>query len=208
LIWPPLDGVSNILCVIVPGGEDGSAYPGIPGVHEAASKVVVVDKDGLAVREMETICKLYEAKGTPRDLREIRKGVASHQPTVRNFALKTAIVNLGRVAPEEAMNIFQHEAMHYEDRAKHRDIAYDPFQEHARELYEQHVERADIDEADEIIRFIKCRIKFGPLEPQDRMDNKFLRRCLGVLAQSPSKVVRGKAEGNAKDKDVNRSGGL
>lgn len=191
LIWPTLDdvGQSNLLCIIVPSAQDSSA-PTIPGNNEAASMVVVVDKNEGAVLEMEVICKIYGSKVTPKFIRQLKKAVASPQLTVRGFALETTIMKLGKTSPEEALEIIRSRVAAYRESAKHLTISKDPLDEGAFAMYTQNSSHADIFEAEKLFSDISSGIlKIGPEEKFCT----FLCRCLIALAQSESKTIREKA---------------
>jgi hypothetical protein len=192
MIWPDLDGATNLLCVIVPGAQDLTAYPQDPAITEAASIVFVVDKErSRQVSEMEAICKLYEAKDTPKDVRAIKNGVDSPLPTIRNFALKIAILKLGETDPEQAIKIIQYEALHYLDHAKHAETPPESLMEHPWYAHGSMPEHRSVTaEAEELIGFING--KFRHMDPMDQRD-KFLCRCLATLPQSPSKFLEERA---------------
>lgn len=59
--WSPFNVGDTLICVVIPGGFDPGTVP-IPGINEAASQVVNVDKDPKAAAEIEAICAEYNAK--------------------------------------------------------------------------------------------------------------------------------------------------
>jgi len=191
LIWPTLDDVgrSNLLCVVVPDGQDPSA-PTIPGINEAASKVVVIDKDEAAVREMEVICKVHDGQITPELIRQLKNAVASPQPTLRDFALEATIMKLGKVKPDEALEIIRSRVATYRELTKHLNVSNDPLDESAFRLYTQNADHADAIEADGL--FSDILQGFQRMGPEEKICT-FLCRCLVVLAQSESKTIREKA---------------
>ena len=58
LIWPSFQVGDNLMCVVIPGAEDTSA-PHYTDISEAASRVVNIDKDPTAAREIEAACAEY-----------------------------------------------------------------------------------------------------------------------------------------------------
>jgi len=189
MIWPPLDDVSNILCIVVPDAKDPSART-IPGLNEATSMVVAVDKNEGAVLEMELICKLYGSPATPKFIRQLKESVASPQPTVRRFALETTIMKLGKTNPDAALEIIRARAAAYREPAKHLTISEDPLDEGAYAMYTQNSSYADIFEAEEL--FSNIGGGFLKIGPEEKFCT-FLCRCLIVLAQSESNTIREKA---------------
>jgi hypothetical protein len=61
LVWGPFDVGDNLMCVVIPGGTDPTTIL-IPGVDEAASRVVNVDKDPAGASEIAALCTEYNAK--------------------------------------------------------------------------------------------------------------------------------------------------
>jgi hypothetical protein len=162
-VWPRLDNVggNQLLCVIVPNSDPTAGS--LPGISEAASRVIVVSgATDPRAQELADNCKLYDMKNDAEILVALKSAVMDSRPAVRDFALKTAVIRLGKTDPKDALGILRSKAAQY-------------------------VEGAENPEAQGIITFI--RGKFGRVEPWDQM-NKFLCRCLVVLAQSPSVSVR------------------
>jgi hypothetical protein len=193
MVWPPLDGVRDIICFIVPGTEDPDAGSGKSRFTEAASKVSVVKNARTAIREVKTICKLYDLKGTPEDFAELKRALAERQPTVRDFALKSALINLSKDEPEAALKVIQTEASHYQDHAKGRPYVEDPLNGiayYGKYIFDQLLDQEDVAEAEALICFIRSRNSPFTANIETR---KFLFRCLVVLAQSSSSLVRQKS---------------
>jgi hypothetical protein len=185
LIWPDLAGVTNILCFVVPWAKDSTTW--ISGMQEAASKVVVLKNDGLALEEAETLCKLHDTRGTPQDIILIKKCLDSQQPTVRNFALKTTILNLAKAAPEESLEMIRNEAPQNGNFTKQKGVVYDPLnQDSGGPLLIYEGGGHGPEEAKSIIHFIQVKFKYS--KSSEEMD-KFLFRCLIALAQSPLKEI-------------------
>jgi hypothetical protein len=192
-IWPRLDAVGerDLLCVVVPNAEDPSA-PTVPGINEAASRVYTVgdEKDAVAVGEVESICKLYDGQITPEFIQQLKMAVNSPLITLRDFALETTIMKLGKAKSDEALDIIRSRVADYREPAKHTKIARDPLDGSAFEFYTQHADRADIIEADQMLSEIG--IGLLPVKAEKNYCT-FLCRCLIALAQCESKTIREKA---------------
>jgi hypothetical protein len=147
---------------VVPGGMDATASPLLaPGVNEAASIVMTVDKDEANLHAMEEVGKLNDTQSIPELISGLKKAIASPQKMVREFALQAAVIQLGRVAPNDAVGIIQAYA------------ANDP-------------DATSIADTEELVSYIRLRI--GTLMPWKPMYNVMMR-CLVVFAQSPSRTV-------------------
>lgn len=190
LIWPVLEGIKDrrILCVVVPDGEDPSA-PGIPNVHEAASWVRIVNDDA-AVREMKTICRLYDSKVSPKLATELKAAVDSRLLSVRTFGLEATVMKLGKADPEAALKIVRCRAAGYREIADHVNLAPDPLNELAVSAYEQNARYADINEAENVLGDIGGG--FLRIGPEEKFCT-FLCRCLVALSDSESPTIRQRA---------------
>lgn len=201
LIWPTLDGIKDrLLCVVVPEGEDPTA-PKIPNADGAASWVMTV-KDDAAIREMKTICGLYDSKVSPRLAKELKAAVESRLLTLRTFGLEATIMKLGKADPDAALEIVRSRAAGYREIADRIDLEPDPLDEPAVSAYQQNARYADINEAENVLGDIGGG--FWRIGPEQKFCT-FLCRCLVALSESESPTIRQRAiaslAGNISDYD-------
>jgi hypothetical protein len=174
LVWPGLDdlkGTNSFLCVVVPAAEDLTAFPSIPGIREAASKVVPVSgENDTEVQSMATACKVYETFQITKSVTELERAAFHPSLEVRQLALKITIMKLGSLEADKAMSVVQAKTASY--------TGDDPKTE---------------EEAMWLIRYLQRTVRHVDVS----MD-PFLVRCLATIAGSQSVQIREQAIGALK----------